>query len=117
MELLRYAGEIRPEMNYFADLPDLKLDKEMVALAGELIAKKSSPFAPERYKDTYSDALKEMLAEKAKGHRISVQSEQDQPQTNVIDLMAALRNSLKAAAPPAAAPAPRKKAARASRSA
>ena len=75
MELLRYAQEIRPAKAYFDDLPDLKLDKEMVTLASELIAKKAAPFTPERYKDSYADAVRAMIEEKAKGHRISVSPE------------------------------------------
>ncbi len=98
MELLRYAKEIRPEKAYFDDLPALKLDSEMVTLAGELIGKKTAPFDPDRFKDKYADALKAMLEEKASGHRISVKPDEETPQSNVIDLMAALRSSLKSAA-------------------
>lgn len=109
MELLRYAPEIRPAKAYFDDLPDLKLDKEMVTLASELIAKKAAPFTPEWYKDSYADAVRAMIEEKAKGHRISVSPEAEPAQSNVIDLMAALRKSLKDAAPSVKVPASQSK--------
>jgi DNA end-binding protein Ku len=98
MEILRYANEIRPSKAYFDDLPDIELDEEMVGLASELIKKKSSPFGPDKYKDRYAVALKAMIDEKAKGHHIVTKPEGEAPPTNVVDLMAALRNSLKASA-------------------
>jgi DNA end-binding protein Ku len=115
MELLRYSQELRQPSAYFYDLPDLKLDKEMVSLATELIRKKAAPFQPERFKDSYAVAMKAMIEEKAKGHRITAKPEPEAPQGNVIDLMAALKSSLKAAASQPmkeATPEPKKKIAR-----
>jgi DNA end-binding protein Ku len=121
MEVLRYKNEIKQPKAYFADLPSLKPDKEMIALAQELISRKSAPFEPERYKDTYATAMKELIDKKAKGQRIIVPPSYDAPEGKVINLMDALKGSLKAAAgakpTPANDDAPKKKpAAKSSRS-
>jgi DNA end-binding protein Ku len=106
MHIMRYADEIRATAQYFGDLPDQKLDSEMVALAGELIGRKAASFKPEQYKNRYSTALQELVKEKAKGHKI-VAAKEDRPTgTNVVDLMDALKRSVKgdkAAKEPAAA--------------
>lgn len=106
MEVLRYVEEIKSPKAYFGDFPALKLDEEMVALARELIAKKAAPFAPERFKDGYAVALKALIEKKAKGQRIVAQPSGAAPQGKVVDLLAALKSSLKNADP---APASRKK--------
>ena len=95
MEVLRYAGELRSPNSYFGDLPALKLDKEMVALARELIAKKAAPFEPTRFHDSYADAMRALIAEKAKGKRIVARLSPAEPQGKVVDLLDALRKSLK----------------------
>lgn len=95
MEVLRYAGEVRSPNPYFSDLPSLKLDKEMVALARELISKKAAPFEPAKFHDTYADAMRALIAEKAKGRRIVSKPSPADPEGKVVDLLDALRKSLK----------------------
>lgn len=113
---LRYANEVKAAKDFFGDLPRAKLDKEMVDLASELIERKSGPFDPEDYDDKYATELKKLIARKAKGEKIVAAPEPEPAESNVINLMDALRKSLgdKRAARPAdretAAPAPRKKA-------
>jgi DNA end-binding protein Ku len=97
MEVLRYAEEIKSPKTYFDDLPALKLDREMVSLARELISKKAAPFEPERFRDGYADAMKALIEKKAKGQKITAVSMDEQPQGKVIDLLAALKSSLKTA--------------------
>ncbi|MFO0991207.1 MAG: Ku protein [Hyphomicrobiales bacterium] len=94
MEILRYANEIKPASSYFSDLPELKLDSEMVSLATELIGRKAASFEPQKYRDSYAVALKELVDEKAKGHTITAPSEATQKGGNVINLMDALRKSV-----------------------
>jgi len=95
MEVLRYAGEVRSPKPYFSDLPTLKLDKEMVALARELISKKAAPFDPARFHDSYAEAMRTLIEEKAKGKRIVAKSSPAESQGKVVDLLDALRKSLK----------------------
>lgn len=95
MEVLRYKEELRPAKPYFSDLPSLDLDEEMVGLARELIAKKAAPFTPERFRDSYAEAMKQLIAEKAKGKRIVARPSPAAPEGKVVDLLDALRKSLK----------------------
>ena len=94
MEMLRYAEELRDPADYFDEVPSNKPEKEMVDLAVQLIGKKSAPFKPEQYKDHYQVALKELVQNKLKGHKIVAHEEQRPTGTNVVDLMEALKRSI-----------------------
>jgi DNA end-binding protein Ku len=94
MHIMRYANEIRAAGQYFGDLPNEKLDQEMVTLASELIGRKAGTFAPEKYKNHYITALQDLIKLKAKGNKI-VATKEDRPSgPNVVDLMDALRKSV-----------------------
>ena len=95
MHVMRYANEIRAAGQYFSDLPDKKLDAEMVTLAGELIGRKATEFKPGNYKNHYAIALQELVREKAKGRKIVTTTEERPTGANVVDLMDALRRSVK----------------------
>ena len=101
MEIMRYAGELKSPQTYFHDLPDGKVDSEMVSLATEIIKRKSDKFRPQDFKDRYAVALNELVKEKSKGKKIvSVPEAETAPRGNVINLMDALRKSLKGAGEP-----------------
>jgi DNA end-binding protein Ku len=112
MEIMRYAGELKAPQTYFHDLPDGKVDPEMVGLATEIIKRKSEKFKPQEFKDRYALALTELVKEKSRGKRIvSVPEEETPSRGNVINLMDALRKSVKGAEEPAERKtAPKKKA-------
>jgi DNA end-binding protein Ku len=95
MEVLRYKDELRPAKPYFGDLPSMKLDEEMVGLARELISRKAAPFDPERFHDSYAEAMRELIQEKAKGKRIVSRPSPAAPEGKVVNLLDALRKSLK----------------------
>jgi DNA end-binding protein Ku len=108
MEMLRYANELRDTSDYFGEVPKIKPDKEMIELATQLIEKKSGPFNPDKFQDHYATALRELVQEKLKGHKIIAPHEDARPQgSNVVDLMEALKRSIgqstSAKAQPAAA--------------
>jgi len=118
---LRPHDEVRDAGDYFDDIPTLKPDKDMVEIATRIIGQKDSEFDPSKFTDRYDDALKDMIKAKQKGGKALVEAPEPDD-TNVVDLMAALRASLKgsAAAPtkktaakkaPAKKPAAKKKAA------
>lgn len=97
LETLRYADEVRTAHGYFEDIDDIKPDKELLALAEKLIDDKSAPFDPDEYRDRYIDALKDLIAKKRKagGKKILEDVDDDaEPGGNVIDLMAALKESV-----------------------
>ena len=111
MEILRYANELKAPQTFFHDLPTAKTDPEMVGLATEIIKRKSGPFKPESFKNRYAVALHELVKEKSKGKRIVTAPQAEPARGNVVNLMDALRKSLKGGDDsPVEKPAPRKKA-------
>ncbi|QFU31079.1 MULTISPECIES: Ku protein [Brevundimonas] len=94
---LRAHDEVRPAEDYFDDIPSVKADKDMVEIASRIIAQKETDFDPTDFKDRYDEALREMVKAKQKGGK-SVVEAPEPDDTNVIDLMEALRNSLKGSA-------------------
>lgn len=106
---LRSEDEVRDAADYFDDIPTVKADADMVEIAARIIGQKEADFDPADFRDGYDDALREMIKARTKGGKGTVDvAEPDD--TNVIDLMAALKNSLKGSAP-AKKPAKRKKSA------
>jgi DNA end-binding protein Ku len=96
LETLRYADEVRASDTFFDDIPEMKLDSEMIGLAKELIERKSSRFNPEDFSDHYAEALQDLVEEKRKGKAVISAGEDERPRTGqVVDLMEALKKSLK----------------------
>jgi DNA end-binding protein Ku len=62
---LRYPYEVRKEAEYFDDIPDEKIPKDMLDLASHIVASKAGHFEPERFEDQYEDALKCVFQRKA----------------------------------------------------
>jgi DNA end-binding protein Ku len=111
--LLRYPYEVRSEKDYFDDVQDVKVTKDMLDLARHIVEQKSGSFEPETFEDHYETALIDLINKKRSGVRPSAKAA---PKTggNVINLMDALKRSLaneKHSAPPAKAKKPRKAAA------
>lgn len=97
METLRYADEVKKADQVFDGLGRKSPDKDLVELAEELIEKKASDFVPEKFKDTYTVALRELID--AKMHkRPPREIEETPPASNVINLMDALKRSVKGGA-------------------
>lgn len=95
LETLRFADELRRADSYFSEIADQKPDKELLALAEELIDRKTKPFKADAFHDSYSEALKELIEKKAKGRKATVTvDEEEAPSGEVVDLMAALKQSL-----------------------
>jgi DNA end-binding protein Ku len=90
--LLRYPYELADAKDIFADVPDIKVPNDMIALAEHIVKMKSGHFNPERFEDHYENALKALIRKKQKGERI--EPERLTQPTNVINLMDALRQSL-----------------------
>jgi DNA end-binding protein Ku len=91
---LRYPYEVRKEEEYFEDIPDEKIPKDMLELASHIVETKSGHFEPEEFEDQYEDALKELLKKKQAGEKIEAPKERAPAQ--VINLMDALRRSVDA---------------------
>src|SRR5215475_303835 len=91
---LRYPYEVRDEKDYFDTIEDEKIPKDMIDLAVHIVETKTGHFKPQQFKDEYEDALKDLLRRKQKGEKI--ERPKERAPSNVINLMDALKQSLKA---------------------
>jgi DNA end-binding protein Ku len=110
---LRSHDEVRKPEDFFGDIPEHKADASMIAIAEKIIEQQSGEFDPTEFNDRYEDALRALIEEKKKGKGRIAHVEEPQD-TNVVDLMEALRRSLGQSGgerrKPAAKKAPAKKA-------
>ena len=89
---LRYPYEVRKQDEYFADIKEEKVPKDMLDLALHIVNTKRAEFNPEAFEDQYEDALKTLIEKKAKGEKIEPAKERPAPR--VVNLMDALRASV-----------------------
>ena len=109
LETLHYEEEIRKAEPFFAPISGERADPELLAVAQELIKRKTAPFDAAAFKDHYTQALRALIDRRVKGKAPKVETEDERPSGgNVIDLMSALKQSLEGAGArkaPAKAPA------------
>ncbi len=101
--LLRYPYEVRSEKEYFEDIQDVKITKDMLDLARHIVEQKSGSFEPGQFEDRYESALIELINQKRNG--LPIAKAAPKSSGNVINLMDALKRSLageKQSAPSAA---------------
>jgi DNA end-binding protein Ku len=94
---LRYPYEVRDDAIYFSDIPEVHIPKDMLALAEHILESKAATFDPTLFHDRYEEAVVTMLNDKKAGMPIS----KERPIPRIVagtDLMAALRQSIEAAA-------------------
>jgi DNA end-binding protein Ku len=94
---LRYPYEIRKEEDYFDDIPNESVPKDMLDLATHIVHSKAGHFKPDEFDDRYETALKELIKRKQQGKPIERVKEREP--AKVIDLMEALRRSAGEKAP------------------
>jgi DNA end-binding protein Ku len=100
--LLRYPYEVRDEKEYFDEIQDVKVTKDMLDLAKHIVTSKAADFEPEKFEDHYEEALTELINAKRNGKTVGPKP---RPKgENVVDLMDALKKSIAggASAPPKA---------------
>ena len=94
LDTMHFADEIRsPEEEI--TIGKEKVDKRELALATELIKSWTGEFEPEKYHSTYREKLRKAIEKKAKGQKITAPSHKTEKKGKVIDLMSALKKSLK----------------------
>jgi len=108
---IRTDAEVRKPDEIFGGISDKAADPAMIAIAEKIIEQQEGPFDPSQFVDRYEEALKALIEDKKKGHKPAKVAEPDD--TNVVDLMSALRASLGAKDKGAAKPAAKEKAAKA----
>lgn len=97
VETIYYPDEIRP-LSQVPGLPEAEdVNGKELDMAKLLIEQLSTPFDPEKYTDDYRAALLELIQAKVAGEEVSLAPAR--PETNVIDLMAALQASIEAVRP------------------
>jgi len=91
--LLRYPYEVRSEKEYFDEVQDVKVTKDMLDLARHIVEQKTAPFEPDKFEDHYESALIDLINRKRSGVRLPAKAA---PKSggNVINLMDALKRSL-----------------------
>ncbi|MBE1603567.1 Ku protein [Actinopolymorpha pittospori] len=110
LQTLLFADEVRDPEDVVGDLPAARksTSREMKA-AVNLIEQLATPWKPEKYEDTYRERLLGIVKDKAKGREISLE-EVEPEESNVVDLMDALRRSVEEAKSGRAGPGQAKKA-------
>jgi DNA end-binding protein Ku len=91
--LLRYPYEVRDQAEYFDDIQDVKITKDMLDLAKHIVEQKSGHFEPGKFEDHYEKALQDLLQKKQKG--LTIAPARKVRPDNVVNLMDALRASIK----------------------
>lgn len=88
---LRYQDEIRDAKDYFSEIEDVKVPKDMLDLAEHILETKRAHFDPSKFSDRYEDALKALIKAKQAG---KAPPEAPSRPSNVVNLMDALRRSV-----------------------
>ncbi len=89
---IRSDAEVRKPDEIFDSISDAEPSSAMIAIAEKIIEQQEGPFDPSQFVDRYEEALKKLIADKQKGHKLKAVAEPKD--TNVVDLMSALRASL-----------------------
>src|SRR5216684_2473927 len=90
--LLRYPYEVRDEKEYFDEIQDMKVTKDMLDLAKHIVTRKAATFEPAKFEDHYEEALTELINAKHNGKTVG---QKPRPRgENVVDLMDELKKSL-----------------------
>jgi DNA end-binding protein Ku len=96
LSTLHSQDEVRSEDNAYDDIAEVKIDHRMVEIAKQIIAQAKGPFDPAEFRDRYKAAVRELVEAKLEGE-VPIHRPASRPsESNVIDLMEALRRSLKA---------------------
>jgi DNA end-binding protein Ku len=93
-----YHDEVVP-VSSLDGLPgeDVEVEDRELAMAEQLVESMTTAWEPERYEDTYRHKVLELIEQKAEGQDIVSAPEAEQEAGDVVDLMAALEQSLQAA--------------------
>jgi DNA end-binding protein Ku len=101
MQQLLYAAEVRPIAE--VEIPKTEVKGAELALATQLIEQQAgTAFDPSAYTDAVKARIEAAVQKKVEGQEIAIAEEAAAPTAQVIDLMEALRASLKKKAPEAA---------------
>lgn len=103
---LRMGDEVVNIAEALGAIPHAKADPKMIEIANQIIGQQEGPFDPAEFVDRYEDALRDLIEEKRKGHKIKAPP-RPASEGNVVNLMDALKRSLKGKSERAEKPAKR----------
>jgi DNA end-binding protein Ku len=92
LETMYYADEVRSPESLDGDVGSARLQKAEVEMAKSLVENLSAPFKPDKYGDEYRKELLDLIRAKAKGRPLPEPAQEEEAE--VVDLMAALRESV-----------------------
>ena len=105
---LNFDYEVRSSEEAFDDLPDLKIEGEMLELAKHIINTKKGSFDAKAFDDRYESAVAELVKAKIEGRTLPKRTAPPPAKSN--DLLQALRDSAGLSSTPKPKPAAKKKA-------
>jgi DNA end-binding protein Ku len=92
---MRYQEELRDPAEYFKEIKKVGVNADSLELAMELIKRKAAKFEPEKFKDQYEAAVRELVEAKIKHLPVPKNDEVEAPRRGqVINLMDALKKSV-----------------------
>ncbi len=91
---LRYAYEVRADKDYFDEIPDVKIPKDMLQLAEHILETKKAEFDADAFHDRYEQAMIEMINVKKAGMPAPAKERLVPRIVGGTDLMAVLRQSI-----------------------
>ena len=95
METMHFADEITDATELKLPEKDVKVGEREIKVAVQVVEAMTGHFNPEEYKDTYREALLELIEKKIKGEHIKSTKRKAAPTTKVVDIMDKLKQSLK----------------------
>jgi DNA end-binding protein Ku len=101
---LRMGDEVVQPKDAFEDIPATRPSKAMIEIARKIIEQQHGAFEPGKFEDRYETALRDLIRRKEKGEKLVTAEPVEED--NVIDLMEALKKSLKSKTRTVAAKAP-----------
>ncbi|MBW3561160.1 MAG: Ku protein [Actinobacteria bacterium] len=98
LETMNYADEIVPaeEVDGVPAPEEVEIKDRELDMARQLVESLATAFEPEKYEDTYRLQVLDLIERKAAGEEIAVEPSVEEPE-KVVDLMAALEESINAA--------------------
>lgn len=94
LETLRYEDDLKSARDFFAGIKEKKAEGDQLALAKQLIEQKTAAFAPEKFKDHYESAVRDLIKRKSKGRKLASEAPVERRSAEVIDFVEALKRSL-----------------------
>jgi DNA end-binding protein Ku len=93
LELMHFAHEILSP-DQLTNGPDKEVGEKELKMAEALIASMAGEWEPDKYRDEYRTALRELIDQKAQNKDIAGPAHTPRPTTNVVDLVKVLQQSL-----------------------